>query len=119
MSEWGQLRAGTTIRGGLERGFWYPVHLRQADGVVWLLTPAETTVPMEPNLVRVINWKPNAITRIPETEFQPIRPGEPAAQLKFYGICPKGHFVKHVAESDVEAQCSKCENTYPVQNEDP
>ena len=119
MAEWARLRAGTTIRGGLERGFWYPVHLRQADGVIWLMGPDETTVPLEPKLVRVIDREPAVVTRIPETEFQSIRPGEPAAPLRYYGICAKGHFIKSVGETDAEAQCRNCERTYPVEDEDP
>lgn len=119
MGEWARLRAGTTMRGGLERGFWYPVHLRQTDGVIWLLGPDESTVPMEPNVVRIVDREPEVVTRIPETEFQTIRPGEPAVKLRYYGICSQGHFIKNVGEGDTETQCKKCERTYRVENEDP
>ena len=119
MAEWARLRAGSTIRGGFERGFWYPVHLRQADGVIWLMGPDETTAPIERELVRVIDGEPAVVTRVPETEFQPIRAGEPAAKLRFYGICPRGHFIKNVGETDAETRCGKCGRTWAVENEDP
>lgn len=113
------MRAGTTNRGGLERGFWYPVHLRQPDGVIWLLGPDESTVPLQPAFIRIVGQEPAVVTRMPESEFQVIHPGEPAAKLRFYGICPKGHFIKGVGEGDSETECKKCERTYAVENEDP
>jgi hypothetical protein len=119
VGEWARLRAGTTSRGGLERGFWYPVHLRQPDGIIWLLGPDESTVPLEPTLIRVIDQEPDVVTRIPEAEFQVIRPGEPAAKLRHYGICAKGHFIKNVGESDAEIECKTCKRSYRVENEDP
>ncbi len=119
MGEWARLRAGTTVRGGLERGFWYPVHLRQADGVIWLRGPDESTVPLEPSLIRVIDHAPNVITRVPETEFETIKPGAPAARLRHYGICPRGHFIKTVGADAATADCGACGQSYPVEDEDP
>lgn len=119
MGEWARLRAGTTVRGGLERGYWYPVHLKQPDGVIWLNGPDESTVPLQPRQIRVIDREPDVVTRIPETEFQSIRPGEPAAKVRHYGICPKGHYIKGVRETDANAECKTCERTYAVESEDP
>ena len=119
MGEWARLRAGTTVRGGLERGFWYAVHLRQADGIIWLKGPEESTVSLEAKLIRVIDREPEVVTRLPETEFQPIRPGEPAAKLRYYGICPKGHFIKGVPEGNAPVPCGKCARAYRVEDEDP
>ena len=107
------------MRGGLERGFWYRVHLKQPDGVVWLLGPDESTVPLQPNLLRVIAADPDMVTRIPEADFQTIHPGEPAARLRYYGICAKGHYIKNVGEKDPEVQCKTCGRNYRVENEDP
>jgi len=107
------------MRGGLERGFWYPVHFRQPDGIVWLRGPDESTVPLEPALIRIIDREPDVVTRIPEAEFQVIRPGEPAAKLRYYGICSKGHFIKGVGEVDTEVQCKACGRGYRVESEDP
>ena len=119
MGEWARLRAGTTVRGGLERGFWYPVHLRQPDGMIWLRGPDESTVPLAPNLIRIIDGEPDVVTRMPESEFQVIRPGEPATKLRYYGICAKGHFIKGVGEGDAEIECKTCKRSYRVENEDP
>ena len=119
MSEWARLRAGATTRGGLERGYWYPVHLKQPDGVVWLKGPDESTVPFEPGLLRLVTAEPEVITRLPEGEFQSIRPGEPAAQIKHYGICPRGHFVRDIGATDRVSDCRTCKKRYAVEDEDP
>ena len=119
MGEWARLRAGATVRGGLERGYWYPVHLKQPDGVIWLSGPDESTVPFQPQQIRVIDREPDVVTRVPETDFQTIRPGEPAAQVRLYGICPKGHYIKRLGDSDGVTDCRTCGRRYAVQDEDP
>jgi hypothetical protein len=87
--------------------------------VVWLLGPDEATVPLQPSLIRVIDGEPDVVTRIPETDFQTIHPGEPAARLRFYGICAKGHYIKNVGEGEAEIECKTCKRSYRVENEDP
>src|SRR5258705_13911308 len=102
MIEWAQLRAGPTVKTGLERGRWYQVQARAENGVISVLGPDATGVPLHESLLRLRNRQPDFITRVPATGFQVIRSGTRMAEPSFYGVCPSQHHLKRLCAADAE-----------------
>jgi hypothetical protein len=117
MPEWVQLRAGAITRTGLERGIWYLVAERPFDGTLRVVGPTASTVDIQAALVRIIAQEPESVTRVQETEFQPIRPGEPASPVTYYGVCPRGHWIRGLGAKDTDAHCPACSRPYRVEDE--
>jgi hypothetical protein len=117
MGDWAQLRSATVARPGLERGIWYRVQSRGRDGSIRIIGPDGAVIDCPPHLVRVIEHDPDAITRIEEAAFLVVRPGEPAPALTYYGLCPRGHWLPHLAADAAELRCEKCGLSYRVEDE--
>jgi hypothetical protein len=117
MVEWAQLRADPTLRTGLERGRWYRVEARDGDGVIRVLGPDATAVPLHQSLLRLSDQEPDFITRVQAAAFQVIRSGTRMAELSYYGVCPSQHHIKRLGAADLEALCLQCNRTYRVEDE--
>ena|SRR3989442_15406073 len=118
MTEWAQLRAGPTSITGLERGVWYRVEERRPGRFIQLLGPDAVATSLHYDAVRIIDHPPDMVTRIQETEFHPVRPGEPSPPLSYYGMCPRGHCIRSLQGNEPEVTCPQCARTYRVEDED-
>jgi len=118
MSQWAQLRGGPPGAGGLQRGHWYPVEAIIKEVQLRVLGPNAVSVMLDKRSVRVIDHEPDTITRIEGTGFRPLKPGQPAPMMSFYGICPKGHRVGQLTYVIDKARCEQCGQTYRVQDEE-
>jgi hypothetical protein len=117
MAEWAQLKGGPPPH-GLEPGHWYLVESRTESGVVRVLGPHAVGVVLDTASLRIMAHKPDMITRVQGTHFQPITSGKPPALLSFYGVCPKGHRLGSLSITDDEARCPLCNLTYRVEDEE-
>lgn len=117
MAEWAQLRAGPPVPEGLARGRWYPVHARADDGCVHLVGARGARARLHPDFVRTIHEVPAAITRISMAAFGPDDPSEFGAFL-YRGVCPRGHEIGRLRPGDETAECTACDATYRIEDED-
>ena len=119
MGEWAQLRAGQTTRTGLERGVWYPVKARGNDGRVLVQGPNAVPYPILEQSVRIKDRQPDRNTRVQQTEFFAVKPGEPSPPPSYYGVCPRGHWIREVRDTAGQVSCPECGSTYGVEDEQP
>jgi hypothetical protein len=117
-ASWAQLRAGPSIRTGLERGRWYPIQAGEADGFIHVRGPDGSDVPLRPELARVIHRQPDSVTRVQQTAFHPVKPGQTAPTLTFYGVCPEGHWIREIGAVETDVRCGTCVRTYRVEDEE-
>ncbi len=118
MSEWAQLLAGPpSPHAALERGHWYRVEPRTKDGIVQVMGPNAVSRPVAESLVRIINHEPERVTRVQATAFQRVLPGQPAPELAYYGVCPKGHRIYPLRIGDSNVECRLCGRTYELEDE--
>ncbi len=117
MSEWAQPKRPSPDP-DLKRGHWYLVEERTDNGGVTVIGPSGVRLPLNQSSFRIIDHEPQAITRVPTgTAFQ-TDPSDSRADLGYYGICPKGHNVGKIRSDDSHAQCSECNCTYAVEDEE-
>src|SRR2546422_561115 len=117
MAEWAQLLAGPPSPPPLESGHWYRVESRTKDGVVRVLGPNAVGQTIHASMVRIVTEEPNTITRVQAGRFQRVVPGQPTAELTYYGVCPRGHRIKKLGIGDSEADCNQCGKRYTVEEE--
>jgi hypothetical protein len=115
MAEWVQLRGGSTIQTGLERGHWYRVDTH-TDGTIRVLGP-EAVDAIPESVFRIITREPDFITRIQTAELLAIRAGSRMPDVSYYGVCPAGHHIKSVGQGDLRAMCPHCGHTYRIEDE--
>lgn len=95
---------------------WYPVQNSPGDGYVHVRGANAEDIPVRPELVRVIDREPDTVTRVQQATFH-FKAGEPAPPLSYYGVCPRGHWIRGVRGVDTSAHCDTCERSYPVDDE--
>jgi hypothetical protein len=68
--------------------------------------------------LRIIDREPDRITRVQQTDFFTVKPGEPTSTTPaYYGVCPLGHWIREVDGTAREAQCGTCGRAYEVEDE--
>jgi hypothetical protein len=118
MTEWAQLRSGQTTTEHLERGRWYLVQVRRTSGFVHVLGTDAAGVTLVADMVRIIDYAPDMVTRVQEGAGLPRnRPSGQTPVSAPYGVCPKGHRIDALGRAALDVRCPKCARTYRVEDE--
>ena len=114
-----QLIGGLSSRKSiLERGYWYQVESLPPGGFIRIVGPDSIRCTHSETVVRVVDTKPNWITRVPDVNYGVKHRGEVGPEgTGYYGVCPEGHRIEGLRGTESESECRECGMTYAVGDE--
>jgi hypothetical protein len=119
MPQWAQLLAEfPTPFPELRNGHWYRVEQRTDEGLAKLIdVPTGVAYPVHEDRLWIIDEEPDFVTRIPLAPGAARHSDVGEVDVKYGGVCPRGHLLAELSADAPEAECPECGRVFRIEDE--